>query len=47
MANPAQISRMLEAALPILGEIPLVLHLHDTRGMGLANVSRTGARSPG
>ncbi|HQX09655.1 MAG TPA: hydroxymethylglutaryl-CoA lyase [Thermoflexales bacterium] len=38
MANPAQISRMLEAALPILGEIPLVLHLHDTRGMGLANV---------
>jgi hydroxymethylglutaryl-CoA lyase len=38
MANPAQISRMLEAALPLLGHIPLVLHLHDTRGMGLANV---------
>jgi hydroxymethylglutaryl-CoA lyase len=38
MANPAQISRMLEAALPLLGDMPLVLHLHDTRGMGLANV---------
>lgn len=38
MANPAQISRMLEAALPLLGDTPLVLHLHDTRGMGLANV---------
>lgn len=38
MANPAQISRMLEAVLPLLGDMPLVLHLHDTRGMGLANV---------
>jgi len=38
MANPAQIGRMLDAVLPLLGEIPLVLHLHDTRGMGLANV---------
>ncbi len=38
MANPAQISRMLDAVLPLLGDIPLVLHLHDTRGLGLANV---------
>lgn len=38
MANPAQISRLIEDAIPLLGDIPLVLHLHDTRGMGLANV---------
>lgn len=37
MANPRQMADMLEAVLPLIGEIPLVLHLHDTRGMGLAN----------
>jgi hydroxymethylglutaryl-CoA lyase len=44
MANPAQIARMLDVALPILGDMPLVLHLHDTRGMGLANVLAALAR---
>jgi hydroxymethylglutaryl-CoA lyase len=29
---------MLEAINPHLGDVPLILHLHDTRGMGLANV---------
>lgn len=38
MAHPLQIKTMLEAMKPILGEIPVILHLHDTRGMGLANV---------
>ena len=38
MANPAQIKSMVNALQPLLGDTPLVLHLHDTRGMGLANV---------
>jgi hydroxymethylglutaryl-CoA lyase len=38
MANPLQIKRMLEAVLPLAGDVPVVLHLHDTRGLGLANV---------
>jgi hydroxymethylglutaryl-CoA lyase len=38
MANPSQIRAMLAAVLPLTGALPLVLHLHDTRGMGLANV---------
>lgn len=38
MANPAQIKQMIGAIKPLLGDVPLTLHLHDTRGMGLANV---------
>jgi hydroxymethylglutaryl-CoA lyase len=38
MAHPYQIRAMLNAVLPLLGSVPLILHLHDTRGMGLANV---------
>ncbi len=38
MANPQQIKDMLRALEPIVGDIPVILHLHDTRGMGLANV---------
>lgn len=38
MANPKQIQAMLTALQPIVGDIPVILHLHDTRGMGLANV---------
>ena len=38
MANPAQIKAMVTRLQSILGDVPLVLHLHDTRGMGLANV---------
>jgi len=37
-ASPAQLQAMLDAALPLTQGRPLVLHLHDTRGMGLANV---------
>ena len=39
MANPRQIKAMLTALHPIASEKPVVLHLHDTRGMGLANVT--------
>ncbi|MEL6527089.1 MAG: hydroxymethylglutaryl-CoA lyase, partial [Chloroflexota bacterium] len=38
MGNPAQIKSMLSALDEVRGELPVVLHLHDTRGMGLANV---------
>jgi hydroxymethylglutaryl-CoA lyase len=37
MANPRQMARMLDTLLPRI-DVPLVLHLHDTRGMGLANL---------
>ena len=39
-ANPVTLRRMLEPILPLArsAEVPVVLHLHDTRGAGLANV---------
>ncbi len=39
-ANPATVARMLDALRPLADEAgaDLVLHLHDTRGAGLANV---------
>ena len=37
MATPFQLKRLLPDALSILGDIPLVLHLHDTEGLGMAN----------
>jgi hydroxymethylglutaryl-CoA lyase len=38
MANPMSVKRLLQTLMPECGEIPLVLHLHDTRGLGLANL---------
>ncbi len=38
MANPAMIAERVRAVQEITGDLPLVLHLHDTRGLGLANV---------
>jgi hydroxymethylglutaryl-CoA lyase len=38
LANPLQITKILELVGPMAGKTPLVMHLHDTRGMGLANV---------
>jgi hydroxymethylglutaryl-CoA lyase len=32
------IQERVEAVQAVLGDVPLVLHLHDTRGLGLANV---------
>lgn len=39
MANPVMISERVQAVQEVIGEIPLVLHLHDTRGLGMANVT--------
>lgn len=38
MANPQMIRRRVKAVQSATGDVPLVLHLHDTRGLGLANV---------
>lgn len=38
LAHPRMIQRRVTAVQEVLGDIPLVLHLHDTRGLGLANV---------
>jgi flavin reductase (DIM6/NTAB) family NADH-FMN oxidoreductase RutF len=37
-AHPQQVRALIQEVRPHLGTIPLVLHLRDTRGMGLANV---------
>jgi hydroxymethylglutaryl-CoA lyase len=37
VANPRQVTRLLESAMPIMGGKRLGLHMHDTRGLGLAN----------
>jgi len=38
LANPSMIKERVRAVQDVIGEVPLVLHLHDTRGLGLANV---------
>lgn len=38
VANPAQITKMVETIQLLTREVPLILHLHDTRGLGLANL---------
>lgn len=38
MANPALVGRVLDAVQAVTGGVPVVLHLHDTRGLGMANV---------
>ncbi|MEM6336862.1 MAG: hydroxymethylglutaryl-CoA lyase, partial [Bacteroidota bacterium] len=38
MANPAAMKEALRAVQEVAGNTPLVLHLHDTRGLGMANV---------
>ena len=38
LAHPHMIHERVEAVLKAIGDVPLVLHLHDTRGLGLANV---------
>lgn len=37
LAHPPAIRRVLDAVLPLV-DAPLVLHLHDTRGLGVANI---------
>jgi hydroxymethylglutaryl-CoA lyase len=37
-ANPRAMTALLKVIVPLAGDTPVILHLHDTRGMGLANV---------
>jgi len=38
LAHPGMIEERVRAVRSAIGDVPLVLHLHDTRGLGLANV---------
>jgi hydroxymethylglutaryl-CoA lyase len=38
LANPQAVRRLVQELRPMVNPVPMVLHLHDTRGMGLANV---------
>ena len=38
MGSPPVIQTALDAVLPLAGSLPLALHLHDTRGLGLVNL---------
>jgi hydroxymethylglutaryl-CoA lyase len=38
LADPTQLLNLIKTIVPLAGEKPIILHLHDTRGMGLANV---------
>lgn len=38
-ANPAQVRRLFSGAARAAGGVPLGAHFHDTRGLGIANVS--------
>jgi hydroxymethylglutaryl-CoA lyase len=38
LGNPQLVRRVVQEVLPLAGSVPVVLHLHDTRGQGLANL---------
>jgi len=38
MADPRLIKNLIKKLMPEVGNTPVVLHLHDTRGLGLVNV---------
>ena len=38
MANPAQVGKLVKRVQDVAEKVPLSLHLHNTRGLGLANV---------
>ena len=38
MANPLQVKKLVKRVRDIVGAVPISLHLHNTRGLGLANV---------
>jgi hydroxymethylglutaryl-CoA lyase len=38
MANPVMVRERVNAVQAVVGDVPIVLHLHDTRGLGLTNV---------
>jgi hydroxymethylglutaryl-CoA lyase len=37
--NPGQVRRLFDAVARVAGAIPLAAHFHDTRGLGIANVT--------
>jgi hydroxymethylglutaryl-CoA lyase len=37
--GPAQVRSVVRALRPVVGERPLLMHFHDTRGTGIANVA--------
>ncbi len=38
MANPVQMKRIMSKIVPLAGNLPVILHLHDTEGKGIANM---------
>lgn len=38
MANPVQMKRIMSQIVPLAGILPVILHLHDTEGKGIANM---------
>ena len=38
MATPRRVADLLDAVRPVAGDAPLLLHFHDTRGTGMANI---------
>jgi len=38
MANPVQVQDLIRRVQDIVGDVPISFHLHNTRGLGLANV---------
>lgn len=38
MGSPPVVEKILDAVLPLAGRLPMALHLHDTRGLGLVNL---------
>jgi hydroxymethylglutaryl-CoA lyase len=38
MGNPVQIKRFMSQIVPMAGNLPVILHLHDTEGKGIANM---------
>ena len=38
MGNPVQTNRIMSKIIPLAGNLPVILHLHDTEGKGIANM---------
>jgi hydroxymethylglutaryl-CoA lyase len=38
MGNPTQLRRVMSQIVPLAGNLPVILHLHDTEGKGIANM---------
>lgn len=37
IATPDEVSRLMKQVIALAGDVPAVIHLHDTRGFGIAN----------